>query len=328
MDPGQWRLAAHVGCVGLLIAVWPLVVPASSGEPKYKGKTLEQWVEGLGDLSAEYREEAAEALAHFGTRAIPHLRRSLAAADSETAVLAATSLLRMSEPGRVALKMALTGTQGEQVAVMEALYRSEEDNRWAVPVLQNLANDPKLLLSAQRVIGALTAYQSDEPAVKGVAAGADYTTWNGEGVSVRFRPPDCFVEGQFPWMRVGIKLGTGTAIDRGRAYFNSMLDMTVTKQGIVESTGWYFVDLSATDESDGGGYRSYRAKLPKPFLRAVSVDYFVEVATTDGKAVRTNDVSGPIMKTAEDCVILGRLPAEAGPKGAVTVHSAAPARRR
>lgn len=306
------RTARVVLCAGLAA----LATQASPGEPKYSGRTLGEWIEALADLNPEYRAEARGALAHFGKQAVPALQKVMEGPDPEAAALAGGVLIGLGESGRAALTDALVDSrESVRRAAVEALDRSDADNGWAVPALQALTKDPELFLAAQRVVARLA---SAAPPGAGAPAAAGERTWEGGGVSVRLDGADCFVAGQHAVLGLGIRAADEAGIKTARLVFQSLTSVKVTKRGEAEAR-WYYVRIEPADGPEQDGYRPFRAKLPRPVLDATGVNYYAEVTTARGTKVRTDVVSGPVMRSTEDCRSLGRSPAEAGPPEAVTV---------
>jgi HEAT repeat protein len=137
------------------------VAVAQEKEPKYQGKTLAAWREGLKDRDAKVRADAAIALGRFGKDgkdAIKPLIEALGDKDENVRAAAALSLLSLKPSGKEAVTLLMVrlrekgttpvfavqvlGTMGkEPVAPLMAALRETETRSAAALALRAIGKD-------------------------------------------------------------------------------------------------------------------------------------------------------------------------------------------
>lgn len=119
---------------------------------------------------------------------------------------------------------------------------------------------------------------------------------------IRHQPIGCLLAGQFALLRAELDRGSAPPTE-ARLYFRS-----------ARGSAYYFVEMQQEATR-------LTARLPRPNLRAGSIDYYLEVKTKR-RHLRTPPQSALVVERRADCPAGARI-AEVGPHGAVYIRSAA-----
>ncbi len=191
-----------------------------------------------------------------------------------------------------------------RVAVVEGKVASADLELAAVPsaVMDNFPQP-----AAPPGAAAATTPPATEPAAATPPAGEPsaaappmFAETTGEGAQIQFKPVTCFVAGEFPLLDAAIEPVASVA--RARVYFRA-------RQGDF----FYYIEMT----QDGG---RYFGKLPRPFVEASPITYYIESTTTEFEESQTREIEAAVVKNKEECG--DREMAAFGPPGPVTVFSA------
>ncbi len=154
--------------------------------------------------------------------------------------------------------------------------------------------------------GGESAPPTTTPAVEPAAdaqpgAASIFAETTGTGAQIQFKPVTCFVAGEFPLLDAGIEPLASVA--RARVYFKA-------------NRGDFFYYIEMAEERG-----RYFGKLPRPFVEASPITYYIEATSTDFEESRTREIAAAVVKDKDDCG--DREIAAIGPPGPVTVFSAA-----
>ncbi len=128
-----------------------------------------------------------------------------------------------------------------------------------------------------------------------------YAETTGAGAQIQFKPVTCFVAGEFPLLDAGIEPLASVA--RARVYFKAN-----------RGDFYYYIEMS----EDTG---RYFGKLPRPYVEASPITYYLEATSTEFEESRTREIEAAVVQNKDDCG--DREMAAVGPPGPVTVFSAA-----
>jgi hypothetical protein len=297
------RLAVTVLTAGLVLvgAVGPRPQPVwAQGGPTYQGKSLEEWTTvAVNDLDPGYRAAAMDVVVRFGPGAIPHLKKLLESERPRAMTVATTALIRIGGEGPAIVKLRFGDKRRENLtAVIEGVADSGDAGRAFIPHLQSVASFPELFLAASHALSKLGVDLPESP-----QHAAAERTWEGAGAAITMATPTCFVGGKHSLLRLRVKLAEGNALRSARLVFTGELSKRYV---YVEATG-----------GGSGADRSYEARLPRPLLdlkreSAVAIHYFVEIETAQG-TLRSDEFSGPVKASLDDCAAIGALAAELSP---------------
>ncbi len=123
----------------------------------------------------------------------------------------------------------------------------------------------------------------------------------GTGAQIQFKPVTCFLAGEFPLLNASIEPASSVA--RARVYFKAN-----------RGDFFYYIEMS----EDAG---RYAGKLPRPYVEASPITYYIQSTTTDFEESQTREIEAAVVKDKAECG--DREMAAIGPPGPVTVFSAA-----
>lgn len=149
---------------------------------------------------------------------------------------------------------------------------------------------------------AAAAAAAEPPAVQPLpGAPSIFAETTGAGAQIQFKPVTCFVAGEFPLLDAGIEPLASVA--RARVYFKAN-----------RGDFYYYIEMS----EDAG---RYYGKLPRPYVEASPITYYLEATSTEFEESRTREIEAAVVEDKDACG--DREMAAIGPPGPVTVFSAA-----
>jgi NADH dehydrogenase len=290
---------AAIGCIALVFSA-----SAAAQEPVCRGRTIGAWIAAIEDLDPEFRAEAVACLNRFGPTAVASLAAVLDRDGSRETQATATALLLRSGPvGRSIVSRRLATASGRTLAsVIDGVGRETAWGRLFVPHLRTLSARADVSLLVLRVLATLevdappaSSPSEPEPLVGDVA-----------GLRVTLPVRDCVPAGVVTAVRFEIR-GSGGLSRPPRLYFRTAL--------ADDADEWYNESRPAPGGETSGGARVFEARLPKPFVGATAITYWVEAETTGG-ALRTDAVVAAVAANTVACETLGAraLPPSSDPR--------------
>jgi hypothetical protein len=138
-------------------------------------------------------------------------------------------------------------------------------------------------------------------ATPGFPAPLAFAETTGSGAQIQFKPVTCFLAGEFPLLNASIEPAASVA--RARVYFKA-------------NRGDFFYYIEMSEEAG-----RYAGKLPRPYVEASPITYYLQSTTTDFEESQTREIQAAVVKDKQECG--DREMAAIGPPGPVTVFSAA-----